>query len=91
MPCTEDHEETARRMRAVAADLTAAGLTAQVNQTGGVLDITATLDRPSGKPVEIIYDADGYTEISYWNDPDATPAQVVAVISRALTVIAKLS
>ena len=37
--------ETAQRMRAIAAGLTAAGLDACLNETRGVLDVTATLDR----------------------------------------------
>jgi hypothetical protein len=54
-----------------------------------VLDITATFHRPGGKPVEIICDEDHYVQVSYWNDPGATSAQIVAVISRALTVITR--
>ena len=32
-------------------------------------------------------DEDGYVQISYWNDPGATPAQIIATISRALAAI----
>jgi hypothetical protein len=87
-PNGDDPAETARRMATIAAGLQAAGLTAQVNQTLGVFDLTASLDRAIGKPVEIIVDEDGYVEITYWNDADATPAQIVATITRALAAIA---
>jgi len=79
--------ETARRMSAIATGLVAAGLAARVHNTRGVLDITAALDRPS-KATEVIVDEDHYVEIRYWNDPDATPEQVTAVITAALTAIA---
>jgi hypothetical protein len=32
-------------------------------------------------------DDDGYTELRYWNQPQATPAQVATVIVRALAAI----
>jgi hypothetical protein len=35
--------DIAQRTRAIAAELTAAGLTTPVHQTGNVLDVTATL------------------------------------------------
>ena len=75
-------------MRAVAAGLDAGGLVTQVNQTRGVLDITATLDRPGTKPAEVVVDEDGYVELRYWNRPGATPEQVTTVILRALATIA---
>jgi hypothetical protein len=80
-------EDNARRMNAIATGLVAAGLAAAVYNTRGVLDVTATLDRP-GKATEVIVDEDGYVEIRYWNDPDATPEQVTAVITGALAAIA---
>jgi hypothetical protein len=80
-------EATARWMRAIATGLTAAGLTADVNVTRGVLDITATLQRPGGKPAEVVVDEDGYIELRYWNRPGATPEQISAVIVRALAAI----
>jgi hypothetical protein len=45
----EDPAETARRMHAIAAELTAAGLTTHLHETRAVLDITATLPRPQGR------------------------------------------
>jgi hypothetical protein len=72
--------ETARRMRAIAAGLQAAGLTAALHETRGVLDITAACHRPGAKDIKIILDEDGYAEIRYWNHDGAPPAQVVAVM-----------
>jgi hypothetical protein len=79
--------DTAARMHAVAAGLTAAGLTAAVHITRGVLDVTATWERADGKAAEVIVDDDGYVEVRYWNHPCATPAQVATVIVRALAAI----
>jgi hypothetical protein len=74
-------------MSAIATGLVGAGLAAAVHDTGGVLDVTATLDRPGSKAAEVIVDEDGYVEIRYWNNPDATPEQVTAVITGALAAI----
>jgi hypothetical protein len=79
--------ETARRMRAITAGLSDAGLAACLNETRGVLDITATLARPSSKASTVIVGEDGYVEVRYWNHPGATPEQVTAVIVRALAAI----
>ena len=80
--------ETARRMRAIAAGLTDAGLDVCLNETRGVLDVTATLDRPGTKASEVIVDEDGYVELRYWNQPSATPEQITTVVVRALAAIA---
>jgi len=79
--------DTAARMHAVVTALTAAGLTAQVHVTRGLLDVTATWERADGKAAEVIVDDDGYVEVRYWNHPWATPAQVATVIVRALAAI----
>jgi hypothetical protein len=84
----QSRQETERGMRAIAAGLGAGGLVAEVNQTRGVLDITATLQRPGSKPAEVVIDEDGYVELRYWNRPGATPEQVTTVILRALATIA---
>jgi hypothetical protein len=78
---------TAALMRATVAALAAAGLDATVHSTRGVLDITASLHQPGGRPVEVIVDEDGYAQISYWNAPGAAPAQMVEVITAALAAI----
>jgi hypothetical protein len=80
--------ETAGRMRAITAGLSDAGLVACLNETRGVLDITATLDRPGGKASAVIVDEDGYVEVRYWNHPGATPEHITAVIVGALAAIA---
>jgi hypothetical protein len=72
--------ETARRMRAIAAGLQAAGLAAALHETRGVLDITAACHRPGAKDIKVILDEDGYAEIRYWNHDGAPPTQVVAVM-----------
>jgi hypothetical protein len=80
--------ETARRMRAIAAGLTAAGLDVCLNETRGVLDVTATLDRPGAKTSEVVVDEDGYVELRYWNQPGVTPERITLVVVRALVAIA---
>jgi hypothetical protein len=80
--------ESGRRMSAIATGLAGTGMAAAVHDTRGVLDVTATLDRPGGKATEVIVDEDGYVEIRYWNHPDATPEQITAVIAGALAAIA---
>ena len=75
---------TAARIRATAAALATTGLDATVHSTRGVLDITASLHQPGGRPVEVIVDEDGYAQISYWNAPGATPAQMAEVITGVL-------
>jgi hypothetical protein len=83
----ETEEQTERRMRAVAAELTAAGLESGVHEIRGVLDVRATLRREGFGPVEVTYDGDGYVAVTYWHEPGATPAQVAATINRVLAVI----
>ena len=53
----------------------------------GVLDVTATLHRPGCKDIDLTVDEDHYVQVSWWDDPGATPAQVVATISRSLAAI----
>jgi hypothetical protein len=79
--------QTAARMNEIAGGLAEAGLDVKVHDTRGVLDVTASLGEPGEKPVEVIVDDDGYTQVSYWNPPDATPAQVTTVITAVVAVI----
>jgi predicted transcriptional regulator len=79
--------QCARRMSAIATGLAGAGLAAAVHDTRGVLDVTATLDQPGAKATEVLIDEDGYVEIRYWNHTDATPEQVTAIITSALSAI----
>jgi hypothetical protein len=82
-----DHGEAALRMRAIAAGLRAAGLTARLHRSRAGWDITAVLARSGGRESEVVIDEDGYTEIRYWNPPGATPDQIARVIAGALAVI----
>jgi hypothetical protein len=86
-PGADDPAGTAERMRATAAGLHDAGLDAQVHDTRGVLDVTATWHRPGCKDIDVTVDEDHYVQLSWWDDPAATPAQLVATISRALAAI----
>jgi hypothetical protein len=79
--------DTEAQMHATAAALARAGLAAQVNQTQGVLDITASLGQPGSKSIDVTVDEDGYVQVSYWNAPGAAPAQVVAVIAAVVAAI----
>jgi len=83
----ETEQQTEARMRAVAAELAAAGLDTGVHETRGVLDVRASLRREGLGPVEVTYDGDGYVAVTYWHAPGATPAQVGATISGVLGVI----
>jgi len=62
-----DDRGTLAKMQAVAAELAAVGLDPRLHDTRGVLDITARLDRPGAKAVEVIVDDDGYIQVSYWS------------------------
>jgi hypothetical protein len=79
--------QTVMRMHAIAAGLQAGGLDARVHDTRGVFDIRATLCNGGGKGTDVTLDEDGYVTLSYWNDPGATPDQIIDVISRALAAI----
>ena len=87
----DDPEETARRMHAIAAELTAAGLDAQVHEIHGVLDLTASVHRPGSKAIDLTLDEDHYVQLCWWNPDDATPGQVVATIGRVLSAITDTS
>jgi hypothetical protein len=74
-------------IRGLAAALRAGGLTAQLNETAGCLDVTVTVQHPGRKPTDVIVDEDGYIEIRWWSSPDATAQQVAGVITRALATL----
>jgi hypothetical protein len=86
-PRAETEQQTETRLRAVAAELQAAGLDTGVHETRGVLDVRASLRREGLGPVEVTYDSDGYVAVTFWHAPGATPAQVGATISGVLGVI----
>jgi hypothetical protein len=85
----ETEQQTEARMRAVAAELQAAGLEVCVHETRGVLDVRATLRREGFGPVEVTYDSDGYVTVTFWHAPGATPTQVAATINGVLAVITR--
>jgi hypothetical protein len=85
----ETEQQTEARMRAVAAELQAAGLDTRVHETRGVIDVRASLRREGHGPVEVTYDTDGYVAVTYWHAPGATPAQVAATINGVLAVITR--
>ena len=86
-PSAEDPADTAGRMAAIAAGLTAEGLDARVHDTHGVLDVTASWHRPGSKAIDLTVDEDHYIHVSWWNPDDATPAQIITTIRRALAAI----
>jgi hypothetical protein len=83
----DDTEGIVSRMRAVADALSAAGLAASISQTRAAVEVVATLHRKGQREIEAVIDEDGYTELRFWHQPDATPAQISATITRALTTI----
>ena len=83
----DDTEGIVSRMRAVADALSAAGLAASISQTRAAVEVVATLHRKGQREIEAVIDEDGYTELRFWHQPGATPAQVSAAITHALTAI----
>jgi hypothetical protein len=86
-PGGDDAEEALRRMIVLTGLLTASGLTARLNHTGDIPDITARLTRPGGKDIQIIIDDDGYIEIRYWASPHDSPEQITTTLTRVLRAI----
>ena len=85
-PVTLD-DDAADRLWAIADELSAAGLTTHLRCTRGVLDLTATMHRSGHRETDVIVDENGYTELRYWADPAATPAQVAHAITTALAAV----
>ena len=76
-----------QRLRAMAADLAAHGLTTHLTDSRAGLDLTATLS-PSGKrEAELMIDEDGYAELRYWIPAGTPPAEVTAAALRALNAV----
>jgi hypothetical protein len=73
--------------QAVAAQLSAAGLVSAVQGTSAGLELTATSHRPGRREIEVVVDEDGYAELRWWAAPGATPADVAAVITRAIASV----
>jgi hypothetical protein len=83
-PGGADAEEALRRMIVLTGLLTASGLAACLNHTGGIPDITARLPGSGGKDTQVIIDDDGYIEIRYWASPQDTPEQITTTLIRML-------
>ena len=77
----------ADRMRAIAADLAAHGVTTHLTDSRAGLDLTATLSPSSKREAEFLLDEDGYAELRFWNPPGTPPAQVTATAIRALQAV----
>jgi hypothetical protein len=80
-------EQAGERLRAIAAELSAAGLVIHLHQTRAGLDLTAALHHPGLRETDVLVDEDGYTELRYWADQTATPAQAADIIVHALAII----
>jgi hypothetical protein len=77
----------AERMRAIAADLTAYGLTTHLTDSRAGLDLTATFHLTGKHDAQFWIDEDGYAELRYWNPPGTPPAQVTATAIRVLQAV----
>ena len=77
----------ADRMRAIAADLAAHGLTTHLTDSRAGLDLTATLSPSGRREAELIIDEDGYAELRYWIPAGTPPAEVTAAALRALNAV----
>lgn len=80
--------DPAARIRAIAAGLAAAGVTAATNGnhiTG--LDVTATSQPPGLARTQIMLDEDGYAEIRWYTNPHAPARDVTAALTRILAAI----
>lgn len=80
-------EDAAVRLQAIAVRLSLAGITTHLYRNCGIPDLTATMRLPGHREVDVIVDEDGYTELRYWADPVATPAEVAYAITSALAAI----
>jgi hypothetical protein len=68
--------------------LSAAGLTASLNVTRDIPDVTARLPQPGGRDITVIVDDDGYIELRFWARPGATASEITTTLTRAIAVIA---
>jgi hypothetical protein len=82
-----DPENSRQRMLVITGLLTAAGVTACLNVTRDIPDVTARLPQPGGRDIRIIIDDDGYIELRFWASPGATPSQITTTLTRAISII----
>lgn len=80
-------EEKLWRMRAIACELSLAGLDTHIHEAFTSIDVTATFRASGQRETEAIVDDDGYVELRFWTDPEATPADVSALITQAVTAV----
>jgi anti-sigma regulatory factor (Ser/Thr protein kinase) len=76
-----------QRLRTMAADLAAHGLTTHLTDSRAGLDLTATLSPSGRREAELIIDEDGYAELRYWIPVGTPPAEVTAAALRALNAV----
>lgn len=81
-------EDALARMKALSAELTAAGVDNKLSQ-GSIIDVSVTITGPGGRETQLVVDEDGFVEVGYWTAPGATPAQVAAMARRILAVISE--
>ena len=81
------YSDAAERLRAIEAGLAAVGLSTRLHESPNGADLTATLRQRGRREIEIVIDAEGYTEFRYWSSLNVTPTQTVATITEALAVI----
>jgi len=74
-------------VQAVACQPLAARLASVVQETSAGLELTATSYRPGCREIEVVVDEDGYAELRWWAAPGARPADVSAVITRAIASV----
>ena len=82
-----DPEESLQRMLVITGLLTAAGLTACLNVTRDIPDVTAWLPQPGGRDIKIIIDDDGYIELRFWTSPGTTPSHVTRILTGAIAAL----
>lgn len=80
-------EQTARRMRAIASGLAAAGLETSLYEGRTGIDLTATARQAGQREIDVVIDEDSYCELRFWVPADSVPTQVADVILRALSTI----
>jgi hypothetical protein len=74
-------------MRAIAADLAAAGLITHLTDGRTGLDLTAAINPARLRGAEFWMDEDGHADLRFWYPPGTPPAQVTATALRALQAI----
>jgi len=85
-PVTVD-DDAAERLWAIAGELSVAGLVVRLHRTRGVLGLTATMRQPGHCETDVSVGEDGYTELRYWADPAAAPAEAAYAITSALAAV----